>query len=316
MGQLSLLSQQNSLTSDSANIRRLDLKVGYACSNDCLFCVVADKRVKGEKTTAQIKKELRDSYREGKREVVLTGGEVTIRPDIFEIVEYARSIGYENVPLQTNGRRFADREFCKRMARAGMTTLMASLHGPDASIHDGLTCRPGSWRQTVLGIHHMIELGVKTVTNTVVTKQNYTHLPDMARLLVKLGVLQFQFAFVHIQGHALTYYKKIVPRISKAAIYMMKGLEIGLQSGRRVMTEAVPLCLLPGYEKYAAEFLIPPSQCKEIGNVVENFDVVRKFVAKIKLPGCRRCRWCAQCEGPWIEYPKLFGTKEFKPVTA
>lgn len=314
MDQLSILSEQNILKNTAPGIRRLDLKVGYACSNDCLFCVVADKRVKGEKTTAQIKRELKDSFKEGKREVVLTGGEVSIRPDIFEIVEYARSLGYVDVPLQTNGRRFSDKEFCKKIVRSGMTALMASLHGHTAAIHDGLTRRSGSWRQTVLGIHNMKELGVRTVTNSVVTKQNYKYLPDLAHLLVNLGVLQFQFAFIHIQGHALTYYKKIVPRISKAAVYILQALDAGIKAGRRVMTEAVPLCLLPEHETYAAEFLIPASQCKEIGNVVENFDLVRKYVAKTKFSQCRTCRWCSQCEGPWIEYPKLFGTKEFKPV--
>ncbi|MFA5038972.1 MAG: radical SAM protein [Candidatus Omnitrophota bacterium] len=295
-------------------IRRLDLKVGYACSNDCLFCVVADKRSWGEKTTAQIKSELKASFLEGKREAVLTGGEVSIRPDAVEIVEYARSLGYEEIQVQTNGRRFADKEFCKKMIRAGMTTFVPAIHGPNAAVHDGLTRSAGSWRQTVLGIHNVCGLGVKTLTNTVVTKQNYRTLPEMARLLVKLGVVQFQFAFIHIQGNAMAYHKKIVPRISRAAPFIIKGLEIGIRAGRGVMAEAVPLCLLEGYEACASEFFIPAAQCKEIRSVVDNFDIVRKYQAKAKFPSCRPCRWFHKCEGPWIEYPMLFGTKEFQPV--
>jgi len=313
MGKLPVLPQQD-FVNEVPVIRRVDLKVGYKCSNDCLFCVVADKRPLGEKTTGQIKRELVESFREGKTDVVLTGGEVSIRPDIEDIVAFAKATGFTEIQIQTNGRKFAEENFCKQMIRAGMTTFAPALHGPTAAIHDGLTRSPGSWRQTVLGIHNMCRLGIKTLTNTVVTKQNYRFLPELAELLVKLGVIQFQFAFVHIQGNAMAYYKKIVPKAGAAAPFIKKGLEIGLRAGRRVMVEAVPFCLLAPYERCASEFFIPPAQCKEIHQTVDNFDIVRKFQAKTKFPTCAPCRWFNQCEGPWIEYPRLFGSREFRPV--
>jgi hypothetical protein len=35
---------------------------------------------------------------------------------------------------------------------------------------------------------------------------------------------------------------------------------------------------------------------------------------KSKRAECRSCRWDARCEGPWKEYPELFGWDEFRPV--
>lgn len=314
MGQLSVLPKQNIIKENTGQVLRLDLKVGYACSNDCLFCVVADKRERGEKDTREIKRELKESFWEGKREVVLTGGEVTIREDIFEIVEFAKKTGYKDIQIQSNGRRFSDIGFCKKMVLSGMTTFSPAIHGPNASVHDGLTRSKGSWRQTMLGIYNVCKLGIMTLTNTVITKQNYRHLPSIAELLVKLGVVQFQFAFVHIQGNARKYYKKIVPRVSDTAPFISRGIEAGQAAGRRVMVEAVPFCHLKGHESCASEFFIPPAQCKEINKTVENFDIVRKYEAKIKFPSCAVCKWDRQCEGPWIEYPELFGSEEFKPV--
>lgn len=295
-------------------IKRLDLKVGYACINDCLFCVVADKRRFGDKGTDEIKKELKDSFEEGIREVVLTGGEVTVREDIFDIVSYARKLGYLNIQIQTNGRRFSPVDFAKQMAAAGMTEFAPALHGHNPRIHDFLTRQPGSWRQTVLGIYNVKKLGIKTLTNTVITKQNYRYLPKIATLLVKLKVDQFQFAFVHIMGNALKYYRRIVPRISRVIPYVKKGLDVGLIAGKRVMVEAVPFCLLPGYEKYVSEFYIPPTQLKEVGWQVNDFDSVRKNQGKKKFPSCFACKWFSRCEGTWKEYPRLFGEEEFKPV--
>lgn len=307
MGELSTLSKQNFL-------KRLDLKVGYTCINDCLFCVVADKRPFSNKSTDQIKEELKNSLDEGIREVVFTGGEVTIRDDIFEIVSYAKKLGYVNIQIQTNGRKFSSFDFTKKMVVTGMTEFAPAIHGRNAQIHDFLTRRPGSWRQTVLGIYNVKRLGIRILTNTVITSQNYQYLPEIASLLVKLKVDQFQFAFVHIMGNALRYYKKIVPRLSQVIPYIKRGLDVGIKAGTRVMAEAVPFCLMKGYENYLSEIYLPPTQIKEVGWQIDNFEEVRKNEAKKKFLSCLECKCYDRCEGPWKEYPQLFGEEEFKPV--
>ncbi|MBL7081491.1 MAG: radical SAM protein [Candidatus Omnitrophica bacterium] len=295
-------------------MERLDLKVGYACINDCKFCVVADKRKYGEKTTQQIKQELVDSYREGRREIVFTGGECTIREDILEIVSFAKEVGYLNIQIQTNGRTFSSFDFAKKMVLAGMTEFGPALHGPTAEIHDSLTRRPGSWRQTVLGIHNVKKLGIRTLANVVITKPNYKSLPELASLFVKLKIDQFQFAFVHILGNARQYYTEVVPRVSAVAPYVKKGLDIGIKAGLRVMVEAIPFCLMKDYEKYLSEFFIPPTQVKEVGWQIDKFEETRKTQGKKKFLTCVNCKWYSLCEGPWKEYPELFGEKEFKPA--
>lgn len=299
---------------NATRIKRLDLKVGYTCINDCLFCVVADKRLRPDKTIDEIKHELISSYEEGKREVVFTGGEVAIRKDIFELVSFARNLGYLNIQIQTNGRRFSSLEFSIKMARSGMTEFGPALHGHNARIHDALTRRPGSWRQTVLGIYNVKKLKIRTLTNTVITQQNYRYLPEIASLLVKLNVDQFQFAFPHIMGNAFRYYRKVVPRVSQVIPLIKEALDVGIKAGVRVMVEAVPLCLLTDYERYASEFYLPPTQCKEVGYQIDDFEKVRKEEGKCKFSQCLECKWYRLCEGPWKEYPELFGEKEFKPV--
>lgn len=313
MVKLSALPQQNCLK-QSSPVKRLDLKVGYFCSNDCLFCVVAAKRPFGDKTTKQIKDELKGSYVQGIREVVFTGGEVTVRNDIFEIVSFARELGYGNIQIQTNGRRFSSLDFTKKMILSGMTEFAPAVHGHTAELHDFLTQRPGSWRQTILGIHNVRKVGIRILTNTVITTQNYRYLPEIASLLTKLKVAQFQFAFVHIMGNALKNHQNIVPRVSRVASYLRKGLNIGIKSGIRVMAEAIPLCLMKGYEKYASEFYIPNTQIKEVGWQVDNFEEVRKESGKKKFLSCLKCKWYSNCEGPWKEYPQLFNEREFKPI--
>ncbi|MBF0485611.1 MAG: radical SAM protein [Candidatus Omnitrophica bacterium] len=298
--------------------RRVAIFVGYSCNNNCRFCVVADKRSFADRTTEQIQKELKEAYAGGARQVVFTGGECTLRKDICGLVSFAKKTGFPSVQIQTNGRSFSSMEFCKKILLAGMSVFAPSLHGATADLHDELTCKKGSFRQTVLGIHNVRKLTkgkLPILTNTVIVKKNYRFLPEIARLLAGLGVYQMQFAFVHAQGNAGRFYKSVVPRKTDVVPYVTEALDIAIRAKIGVMTEAIPPCLLKGYEKYIAEPGIPSTEVREQGRLVERFEDVRMHEAKIKFPQCRRCRYDSICEGPWREYPVFYGNKEFQPVT-
>lgn len=294
-------------------MKRADLKVGFSCNNHCLFCVQGKKRERfGDKTTVQIKKEMRRAVKDC-QEVVLTGGEPTIRPDILELVGYAKSIGFKVIQIQTNGRLFAYRSFCEQMIGAGATEFSPALHGHTAGLHDYLTGSPGSFSQTTKGIRNLKSLGQKIITNTVITKSNYRHLPQIADLLVSLAVDQFQFAFVHALGSAGENFDSIVPRMELVEPFVKKGLDIGIKAGKTVMAEAIPYCLMRGYEKYAAERIIPDSKIYDYNKIIDDFTWARRYEGKSKGPLCDQCKKNKICEGPWKEYPKKFGWKEFTP---
>ncbi len=299
-------------------IKRVTLFVGFSCCNDCKFCVAADKRASPDKTTKEIKNELEEAHINGAQEVVFSGGECTLRKDIFEIVHFAKKIGYGSIQIQTNGRKFVSLDFCKKILLAGMTEFAPALHGHTAELHDFLTQRKGAFRQTVLGIHNIKTLTRNTdiciLTNTVITKQNYRSLPKIAELLIKLGVHQYQFAFVHALGNAAKNFQDIVPRKSDVVPYLKQGLDLGIKKGIRVMAEAMPLCLLKDYIHYATEFYIPPTEVRERGFTIEKFEDLRRNEGKTKFPKCRTCRYDNVCEGPWKEYPQHYGDSEFKPV--
>jgi len=294
--------------------KRADIKVGFRCNNNCRFCVQADKKNWGDKATEQIKKDLDESRKNGASGVVFTGGEPAIRDDIFELVSYARDLGFKTIQVQTNGRRFYYPDFCRKIVNAGMNEFGPAIHGPNAEIHDYLTRSKGSFEQTVQGIRNIKFFGIPILTNTVVTKPNYKHLPSIARLLVNLGVEQFQFAFVHPLGNAKKNFDNIVPRISEAVPYIHKGLQIGIDAGVKVMAEAMPYCMMRGYDKYVSEQYIPETEIRDAGYIIYDYTEKRKSEGKAKFAQCRNCRYDKICEGPWREYPEKMGNKEFKPV--
>ncbi len=297
--------------------KKLDLKVGYTCNNNCRFCVVADKRKFGDLTTEELKKQMEEG-RKTCEDIVFTGGEATIRKDIIELVRYAKKLKFDVIQIQTNGRMFCSKKFCEKIIKAGANEFSPALHGHIAELHDYLTRAKGSFKQTVKGIKNLKSLKQRVITNTVVTKPNYRYLPKIASLLVSLKVDQFQFAFVHPMGNAWENFDNIVPWISLAAPYIKKGLDIGVLTGVKCMAEAMPFCLMQGYEKFVSENYMPETEIREkIGKeirVTRDFTIVRKKAGKIKFEKCKDCKYYKVCEGPWEEYPKKRGNKEFTPV--
>lgn len=298
---------------DQVITERIDIKTGWNCNNRCLFCVQGNKRAQyGNKETAEVKQLLEEGIRDADS-IVFTGGEVTIRPDLIEIVAYAKELGYKSIQIQTNGRMLAYKKVCEDLIRAGATEFSPALHGHTAELHDYLVHAPGAFKQTVRSIANLKELGQLVITNSVICRANYRHLPELASLLTGLGVDQYQFAFVHPLGTAAELFTSIVPRMSLIEPFVHKGLDIGLRAGRSVMTEAIPYCFMKGYEPFIGERVVPHTKIMEGHVTIQDYTVHRLTEGKAKGPQCAECAFNAMCEGPWHEYPDKYGWEEFVP---
>jgi len=294
--------------------KRLDIKLGFKCNNNCLCCPAAHMKHLGDQSFSEIRRELIEGIERGAREVVLTGGEPTVRKDILKIVTLCNDLGFEFIQLQTNGRMFSYKGFCEKLIEAGITEFGPSLHGPTAKIHDYLTQSSGAFNQVVQGIKNLKELGQIVIINSVITKFNYKHLPETAELLVGLGVDQYQFAFPHLVGNAWNNADLICPKKSAIEPFLKKGLDIGIRAGVSVMVEAYPFCFLKGYETYSSDLHMPPADIADANGFKENQHLERRASGKLKHEKCGECRFDLLCEGPWREYPEKFGWDEFKPV--
>lgn len=300
------------LIDTKANI--LDIKITFQCNNLCWFCVAGDKRkLFPDATAATIRSALKKNS--GCRDtVVFTGGEPTVRKDLPELARFAREdCGYKNIVIQTNGRMFAYMDYAAPLVKAGANQFMVSIHGHRAALHDHLTTQRDSFAETALGIKNLKALGQTVATNTVITKPNYRNLPEISRMLCALGIEQMQFAFLHIEGKAKVNAAGIVPPMTLVIPYLFHALDIAAGNKRVALTEGIPLCMLKGREEFASEALHRNVRVVDEGGDIDEFQGHRRTNLKAKGPECRGCRRFDACEGPWADYPEMFGWKEFKP---
>jgi len=300
---------------------KADIKLGYTCNNHCVHCVITDqrdhaRRIRGDsdRGTAEVLRELADAHHRGYSDVVVTGGEPTIRKDLPVILERARDLGFR-LHIQTNGRMLAHRPLAERLAPIRAVYAVA-LHGPTAQIHDRVTETPGSFEQTVAGIRNLRALEQRVIGKMVLSRYNADAQTATIGLLLSLGVDTINVAFPHALGTARERFDEVVPRYRDILPDAHRALtRYGQQA--TLFYEAVPLCLMGGFEHHVAEYACKPLQGRAVHKQLdmETRDWRRaRSEQKCKFEGCARCRFDPVCEGPWREYPEHFGDEEFVPV--
>ena len=234
--------------------KRVVLHVGYACNLRCRFCYYIQDLEKGQTknwTTEQLKQRLRFARRLGKTAVDFTGGEPSIRHDIFELIAFAKSIGYTDINMITNGLKLDAPDFCERLVQAGLNDVLYSIHSPITDEHDYLTRVKGSHRKIFQALENMQRLGVRGRVNSVISNINYRHVDQLFDLLLPyspaaVNLIVFNPSETTIRlpdddGTRIEDYWTISREISAA-------LETYKSQFQVINVRFLPFCLLPGHE--------------------------------------------------------------------
>lgn len=163
------------------------LELTYRCNERCVHCYVDDPIDSRQELSLAEYQSLFDELLElGCMDVLLTGGEVTMRKDFLEIAQCAVDKGL-CVDIYTNGLSLSTSQI-ERLAAMGLNSVSFSLYGPDAESHDAITKIPGSFDRTMRSILMCKCAGIDVYAKTVVMKQNYDKLEELMRLGKLLGI--------------------------------------------------------------------------------------------------------------------------------
>ncbi|MGA9471004.1 MAG: radical SAM protein, partial [Terriglobales bacterium] len=111
----------------------IHLDITYRCNERCVHCYL-DHDDHGELTTAEIKGVLDQLAEAGVFFLTLSGGEVFMRRDFFEILEHARRLLF-NVKIKTNAVMIGEDE-AARLRDLNVDTIQISLYSHRAAVHD------------------------------------------------------------------------------------------------------------------------------------------------------------------------------------
>ncbi len=163
----------------------VQFEVTDRCNNRCFFCYNDKAPTFGnELTLKEIWSILRQLKEAGVFSINFNGGEPLMRPDFFEIMEYAHYLGF-SLHMNTNATLIDDYK-AKRIARC-MGTICTSILRPDECGHDCDTGRKGAYRDAIKGIQTLVNNGVKVEVNVCTHKKNVEDIYKIAELVDSIG---------------------------------------------------------------------------------------------------------------------------------
>lgn len=231
--------------------RRGVMWLGQTCNLRCYFCYFASRIADREHPehafmkldkAKQICKTLRDAY--GNTAIDIQGGEPTIYPKIFELIEYCREIGLYPT-LITNGLVLGKPGLVEKYRDAGVRDFLVSLHGV-GEMHDEVVCVDGAYAKIIAAMDRMREAGVPIRFNCTMSKPVIPVLPEVARKAIEYGAYGVNYIAFNpfgdqMEGGIRTHDN--VERYSVVRGQLTEAIDLLEEAGIEVNVRYLPLCM-------------------------------------------------------------------------
>lgn len=146
---------------------RVYFEITLACNLKCRYCYNSSGIPRKEELSKrEIFKVLDDFKKQNVLDIRFTGGEPTCRKDWFDIMSYAKKLGFA-VSCNTNA-AYVDEDINKKFAKLDIEQVTVSLDG-DKKNHERNRGK-NTFDRTILNLKKMHDLGVNLRINTLINK--------------------------------------------------------------------------------------------------------------------------------------------------
>jgi AdoMet-dependent heme synthase len=161
------------------------LDITYRCNERCVHCYL-DHNDHGEMTLSEIRSLLGQLADAGVFFLTLSGGEILLRRDFFEILGYARQLKF-CVKLKSNAIMIREPQ-ARRMRSLAVESIQVSIYSHRAEVHDSITKVPGSLKRSIDAIRFLKSYGLKVIIANVLMTQNRQDYRGVRALAAEIGV--------------------------------------------------------------------------------------------------------------------------------
>jgi MoaA/NifB/PqqE/SkfB family radical SAM enzyme len=176
--------------------------------------------------------------------LLLTGGEVFLRPDFFKIYAPLTRLGLV-ITLFTNGTLLSETE-AARLAQAPPSRTEITVYGATADTYESVTGVSGSYARCCAGIEALLKHSVPLSLKSTITRQNMNELDAMRRMAQNWGLPFSAASLLH---------KRSDGGFSDIAGCRLSAAEcVALEADDRVFTEKMKAVLLDADLRRARNF--------------------------------------------------------------
>lgn len=171
----------------------------WHCNQKCVHCYAAGQEHSDEEelSTEQWKEILDKCRAVGIPQVTFTGGEPTMREDLFELIDHAR---WFISRLNTNGIKLT-KEYCQKLRSVDIDSVQITFYSSDPQVHNALVGAT-QFENTASGIKNALEAGLMISINTPLCTLNRDYVKTL-EYLHDLGVGYVTCSGLITTGNAL-----------------------------------------------------------------------------------------------------------------
>lgn len=159
--------------------------ITYRCNERCVHCYL-DHEDHGELKTDEIKNILRQLAEARAFMLTFSGGEIFLREDLFELLEFARGLHFD-LALKSNA-LMINEDRAARLRAVGVRQVQVSLYSANADIHDAITKIRGSFARSLQAIQFLKAQGLRVKIACPLMKQNLSGLQQLRALAEEIDV--------------------------------------------------------------------------------------------------------------------------------
>jgi AdoMet-dependent heme synthase len=138
----------------------------------------------------------------GLKKVKISGGEATLHPEFFQILDYLNTLGLEEIVLETNGMIHRE-HLINRLPAIRNLTVYVSLDHFVAEAHDLFRKRAGAYEKTTGFLQLLGKTNVRSVVTTTAYKNNYRHILEIIETVLSWGITRHRTLLnIHPLGNA------------------------------------------------------------------------------------------------------------------
>jgi MoaA/NifB/PqqE/SkfB family radical SAM enzyme len=272
------------------------------CSQNCTYCTSRSAQDQRAFVAPQaVRLRIDRALAAGAEELVLTGGEPTLRRDIAALAAYAREKGAKTVILETNATSI-EPPLARDLAAAGLAIARVNLAGPDPRL-DAVTRDPGGFERASRGVAALREAGVRLDFACAVVASTRAWAAEIPAAIAKMagGAANVRTLWVSVPvespepSEVLSFADSVPAVLALEKAARMIGLPVKLAQG-----SAPPPCAFPERGRPNHLFSLTPG-----GRSRPEF---------APIPACRGCAVSDRCPGVARDYLARFGAPEVTPV--
>jgi len=292
-------------------------RFGEQCNNHCPMCSNTGEAALFFHPTEELVRRADFLHHCGFKRAVVTGGEATIHPGFWTVIERIAAHGMV-WDTNTHGRTFAKPEFARRAVDSGLKRAIVSLHSHHAATSAAIFgASEEAHHETVAGIDRLVEAGVEVMLNCVLTRLNLPQLEDYLETeYERFGrAVAFKFVFPSTIGKGGAWPHIANLRYADVRDVIRRVRALAVQLHLRVFFESFPNCILQvpesvnlGRSAFGESHYLDDASGDRIY-------AMRHIEAELSAFGeaCRSCLARRRCPGVSLQYAKRYGVDELTP---